>query len=297
MPRSDWRVLFALAGLAVVAWAFAQGILIGLSYYPTEKRYQPYRYTTAKPSEMEPATAGQASAQPLQYRTPCRDPQGETESDLCAQWKAANAAADGAYWAKWGFWIACIGSAFLLWQIILTRKAVEDTSEATDAMREANQIARDAARRQLRAYIAVTEIEVRGLVVGKKPSYSCIIKNTGQTPAYGLRSINIVKASLIGPDDFRIRIGKPEYISACDLGPGQEMPHVNRRNHPLTLKEWDLINSGEICMIFAGILTYTDAFGHFRRVTFRYCVDVAKELDRNTGFSGLFPCMKGGRSN
>lgn len=58
-----------------------------------------------------------------------------------------------AYWAGWMFWaalatfaITSIGT-FLIWrQVKLTRQAVEDTSEATEAMREANAIARESHR-------------------------------------------------------------------------------------------------------------------------------------------------------
>ncbi|KRB86544.1 hypothetical protein ASE00_07570 [Sphingomonas sp. Root710] len=111
-----------------------------------KERYEPYRYAADKPAEAESAQAGVPRAQPLGYRRPCQDPKGETESDLCAQWKAANAAEDSAFWAQWGFWIAVVGSSFLLWQIMLTREAVEDTGRATEAMRQANRISENAQR-------------------------------------------------------------------------------------------------------------------------------------------------------
>ncbi len=58
--------------------------------------------------------------------------------------------------ALWSFWILCVsavgtvvtmvGTGFLLWQIMLTREAVEDTGKATKAMQDANEIARSGQR-------------------------------------------------------------------------------------------------------------------------------------------------------
>lgn len=94
----------------------------------------------------------------------------------------------------WNFWslvvsslglvITGLGTGLLLWQIVLTRKAVEDTGEATKAMREANKIARANSHRELRAYLAVKAVTLEEsdwddnrLVVTLE------IQNHGQTPA------------------------------------------------------------------------------------------------------------------
>jgi hypothetical protein len=146
-------VFAACVGLTFVT--FGLGWMLAASD-TQEERYQPYRYAADQPLEIDPATAGRANPQALQNRAPCEEPKGERESDLCAQWRAANAAEDGAFWTKWGFWIATIGSSLLLWQIILTRKAVEDTGKATVAMERQNEIAAAAQR----AWVAI-DIEPR----------------------------------------------------------------------------------------------------------------------------------------
>ena len=67
-----------------------------------------------------------------------------------------------------------------------TRKAVEETSKATKAMRKANKIALESSERQLRAYVVVsaikfTSIETNGHATGWH--IDVIWKNTGATPA------------------------------------------------------------------------------------------------------------------
>ncbi len=114
-------------------------------------------------------------------RTPCEDPKSESESDLCAQWKSANAAEDSAFWTKWGFWVAVIGSSLLLWQIALTREAVKDTGDATKAMVRANEIAEAAQRAWIivEPKIANAAYEKKGLNI----RWECDFRNIGKTVA------------------------------------------------------------------------------------------------------------------
>jgi hypothetical protein len=116
--------------------------------YPEQERYQSYNDARTN-QDGAAATAANLSSTP-QNRTPCVNPKSETESDLCAQWRAARAAEKAADWTLWGVIASIIGIACLLWQIILTRKAVEDTGHATTAMVEANKIAKW--HRTLRCY-------------------------------------------------------------------------------------------------------------------------------------------------
>lgn len=186
-------VLAALGCLALIC--FGLGSYVSALNYPDEQRHQPYRYAADKPAEIDPAAAGNASAQALQYRSPCEEPKGKDESDLCAQWRAANAAEESAFWAKWGFWIGVVGSAFLLWQIMLTRQAVEDTSDATEAMRKANEIAGAAFEAQHRPYLAIDgfectsyeKIKINGVDQGRGYTSHLLIKNAGNTPAIDVR--------------------------------------------------------------------------------------------------------------
>jgi hypothetical protein len=75
------------------------------------------------------------------------------ESDLAAQWKAAD-------WVMWAGVVAgaqLLATAFGLYYVRetlrATLKAVEDTGEATDAMREANEIARQSVRPWLKLLV------------------------------------------------------------------------------------------------------------------------------------------------
>ena len=139
MPRG-YRFFIVALGLAALFIAFGLGMYVVELNYPEQQRYQEYK--SGKGNEgTATLTVTRDLAGSIMKRTPCHNPNSESESDLCAQWKAANAAEDSAFWTKWGFGVAIVGSSFLLWQIILTREAVKDTGNATLAMQRQNELA------------------------------------------------------------------------------------------------------------------------------------------------------------
>ena len=113
-----YRLLIVATWGATILTAFGIGLMLGVSNYPDEQRHQPYLFAAVQPKVIEPETAEKANAQALQFRAPCDNPKGQGESDLCAQWRAAKAAENSAFWAKWSFWAAVfgvLGLAVTLW--------------------------------------------------------------------------------------------------------------------------------------------------------------------------------------
>ena len=164
------------------------------------------------------ATSGeQSSAQARNTKTssiievglPAREPrhlgcdQGKENrnSDLCAQWKAADSAEKSAEWAVYGFWATLAGIALLTWQIMLTRKALKDTGDATRAMREANDLSEGFSKRQLRAYVCLDLVDINlQFSIGDVFSLSVKAVNLGSTPASNVSFSNSLGAA---PPDWQ----------------------------------------------------------------------------------------------
>ena len=109
-----------------------------------------------------------------QQEAPCGPKQYGSNADLCAQWKAADAATDSAWWA-WLGGLVGIGSLVGVFVALVIA-------------RQSNGIARDTAKKQLRAYLDFNGVTLNSMGVGKVPSATSIelalaIKNYGQTPA------------------------------------------------------------------------------------------------------------------
>lgn len=183
--------LVCLAGLAALFTAWGHGYYLAALNYPEEQRHQPYRYAADEPAKVDLAGPAGINAQPYEYRTPCDYPKGRDESDLCAQWRAAKAAEDGAFWTKLGVWVGFGGMIGLFWTLYYTRKAVEDTGSATRAMIRQNEIS-EAAQRPFVVVAAgpsPTLRNDRGYVMPASYRY----ENYGGTPAKIIRQGHTVE--------------------------------------------------------------------------------------------------------
>jgi hypothetical protein len=168
-------------------------------------------------------------------------------SDLCAQWKAADAASSSAFWTWISTLVAIGGVLGLYWQISLTRKAVEDTSSATQAMLESNRIAKE----QTRPYIG---LDSSNCVFSENGvGFELNFKNFGQSPAVNVRNFTTYCYSAwpIHAD--------PQTLAGQPSSSGTLFPAVGMQVFgALTLTQQDLasIQAGTGCVIAHGTIEY-----------------------------------------
>ena len=166
--------ILAIAGLALVGAAPKQG----------DKE-------SGKNSKAESNTGGGAQAVARQspeaikiaespvHERACQKGSDNRESDLCAQWKAADAASEAAWWAMIATFVTALGTFGLFWQIKLTREAVQDTGDATAQMARQTKLAEAAQR----PYLHVESMGWQKINASQNFIFLLKIKNYGQTPA------------------------------------------------------------------------------------------------------------------
>ena len=130
----------------IIAAAIGWLILVGAA--PQERAKDHGEQPKAKTETRQSApTASTAPTKPPEIvnrpvlERPCGQGQYDRQSDLCAQWKAADAASEAAWWAMVATFVTALGTFGLFWQIKLTREAVRSTGDATIAMQKANDLA------------------------------------------------------------------------------------------------------------------------------------------------------------
>lgn len=103
----------------------------------------------------------------------CPDGRENHSSELCAQWKAVDAARDSANWARRAFWAGIVSLLLLLFTLWQTRRAIIET--------------RRIGQEQTRAYVSVNAVEVE---IGEDPDFglkaprpTLTFSNAGATPA------------------------------------------------------------------------------------------------------------------
>jgi hypothetical protein len=141
----------------------------------------------------------------LKYEAQCDPANEQRDSDLCAQWKAADAAADSAWWAARATWVSGISGILVL--------------IALGFAFEANRIAATTAQKQLRAYVGCPDVWIQD--VGTEGRFKLI--NYGQTPAFEVKATCLMMGRKA--DSHRVGILDPRQEGVSRFG----IPGIVRR--------------------------------------------------------------------
>ncbi len=152
-------------------------------------------------------------------------------------------------------------------QLSLSRDAAkgqrEDARIQLDSFHAQLSISREVMQRQLRAYVYVEAVR------SADDSYSryFAIKNSGQTPAYGLSFWSITEDKMLSP---HLTFGDRPHgdSSNLTLNPGNIQGFLS--GYFTKGKTDSLIKTGEVGVFTYGEITYRDAFGIERFTKFRY---------------------------
>ena len=246
-----YRLLIAAALIAAVLSAFGLGSYVtSLAHSAQGESYPSYQ---SGKSEKDGPLGTIANVSPIkEYRTPCLNPQSGTESDLCAQWKAADAAADSAWWAGFAGWfgglnflgvLAAIGLAF-----------------------HSNRIARDTSNAQLRPYVHghLIEWQQRGGGGEFYIDFKVKFTNAGQTPAKELQLAAATFFTENGADPPKVQMILGPNLQMQPLGPGCDILTA------ASSVPFDDLNAVWLCkkrLFIAGIAQYKDNFSSVTRRT------------------------------
>lgn len=265
MLRSDWFfILMPLGCLGLATLALAD-----------------------RPYEHRDAAAAYASANPAQLRTQ----QGDTDrggmprfaerfvsnpNPVSANEKEARDLAAQEASAVWAFYslliaslsaaVTAIGTILLYQQIVLTRKAVAGTGEATDTMRQANDIAKHNARTQARAYFSPIGLTWTIIKFGDVTycSIRVVWKNHGATPTRNLMFVTIgtFDDGLQETDHFPF-VFDPSTVKSL-VGSNQEISSMPVN---ISLEDVEAVFTNQKRLFLQGRATYQDIFGDEERNT------------------------------
>jgi hypothetical protein len=171
-------IIFALVGVASLG--AAEPPKHGTQAQQATKQREPA--SGAKPTRTE------QSQEPDKSTEPCKAGEDKRYSDLCAQWKAADAAANGAEAGWLQVWIGIGGVAVGLFTLIAAGAAALFAKRAVDETRESNAIAKNTAHLEGRPWLAVSfEVSEPAYLSETflRVMFRAKIRNVGQSPAKG----------------------------------------------------------------------------------------------------------------
>ena len=254
--------------------------------------------STQEPPPQAAATAPPPISAGPKIDSGCLRGVDKRESDLCAQWKAADSASNA---ARWGWWQLIIGGVGLILGAITmgaaiaaaiyakrAARATEKTVEISEsgaagaaetlkiAERNANaaaaqvRVSEETAKRQLRAYVGIERVFVENIHIGGVPTANLHLKNFGRTPAY---EYDVFSYAMIGPKDLseeKFQLPDLAHANQSTLAPsatGHAYPSIST---PWTVELDGAYRAGHLAIHVFGQVRYLDAFGEPRITDFRF---------------------------
>ena len=200
MLRSYWGIVVAVIGwLGLIAATQPNNLL------PQREQGQPAAAELRAPSKV-----GVVSPTGESRDIGCEHGQDNRQSDLCAQWKAADSASDAAQWAWWQLVALPIGMAIGLGTLFFAGRAAHyaklaasETKRAANAAENAIDETREIGRAQARCYVIVSDFTAN-IGTSDGSAVNLKLQNSGNSPAFAIT----VECELFGVFSGALRIGR-----------------------------------------------------------------------------------------
>jgi len=212
----------------------------------------------------------QVTANPANY--PCQKADDCAAQQLQASVQAAAAAQDSVDLGLWQLALNVVGVAGLAYTVHYARKT---WLEARDTLRHAD----DTSKRELRAYLFVTEFIEADFEVGKTPNLKIQFFNRGATPASDALFYNQMDLYPPNVDEKHLVPPERDDVSRAPIPQNDGGSATIYMHRPLTAKLWQAYLDGDAMFIAFGRIDYIDIFDQPHSTYFRY----RKRADRSGG--------------
>lgn len=261
--------LILVAALGMTAFAAVGGYTFAASNYPKLEQYPVYSEPSSGQTWPLPPR-GPEDSKSAQKKQPCHAPQSREESDLCAQWVAANAARQNTIWTERQFWVGVLTALGLGLTIVLTFRAVRSSEESLAHAREVAEI-------ELRPYVFFGDAKL-SLPFTINSAITIPIKNHGLTPAFNLR-VGIGEAIAACPIEDQSRsIDIDGWISTQPLGPNDRTTYRSGFEGMIA-EEIEAVLSGSIAILWRIVIQYEGRNGLSDTVEATIFVDKTTTVD------------------
>ena len=225
---------------------------------------------------------------------PCAKGENDRDSDLCAQWKAADAAAEAASYAEPLYWLSVVGAVIGLLTAVFAGGAAWFAKRAADAARAQFAHTEISTERQLRAYLFVDTIDVMNVAETDDPPEKrsnayrnrpetgpmahVIVRNSGQTPGYDVVHWGCIELAPYPQSGPLVEPSPPNHVSRSIVPAGSVLPKTPMLPNALSETEIRGLQDSTLAIYIHGFIKYRDAFGTVRESRYRF---------RHNGLTGI----------
>jgi hypothetical protein len=220
-----------------------------------------------KPASQSVAQQFQSKAEVDYYQVSCEHPKTREDDDLCQQRRMAKATEDAVWWASIQTKIGIAGFFAVIFSLVFTGWAAVAAAQAAKAARASVDVAKDTAKRQLRAYLTGAESDIEPFEGGW--ALKVVLRNSGQTPAFDVR----IMGESFG-ESYPLAVEKPHpepgATHATVVGAGEDVWCVQRIFSENVEQSLEQLKTGKFGAWIQGTVVYVDCFGDSHKTKFRY---------------------------
>ena len=254
----------------------------------------PTEDTAAEDTATEDVAAEDAAEEKKAWNVaaPCENIQHPYESDLCQQWRAAEAAESSARLTRLLAWIAAIATLLLMLMfvpLVMALQAARRTARDDAPVPVSSGGGGGAGEEELRAYVDVDKLEFietpesEGVVKVK-----VVFRNSGQTPAFNIKSTAAVGIRDVSNEDLLPVMRLPERSALDSARPrlGRDATDTDIVTCESTPSLADRVMGGDATILVWGVVEYLDVFDRTHKTAFQYLCN-ADTLDTGQIFKPM----------
>lgn len=202
---------------------------------------------------------------------PCEQGRDDRNSDLCAQWKAADATKDSAVWTERTFWLGIAGAVVGFLTLAAAAAAAWFAKRAAIATEKTVDEATRMGEMQLRAYMLPRNVTI---AYNNGQFFSTgEIFNSGQTPALNVKSWHGIAFEKEFPDEWATE--DPIFYSESNVGAGEPISVHAAGPKPPNANNFTAVQTKTMGAWIYGHIVYVDVFGRDHITYYRYDIVVA----------------------
>lgn len=294
LPKPTVGQSFGVALALLLAVIVGAGLWISQPPRPTEQRLESFDHFFAAINPecaallRDPASASVTPNEANDCEKNAVD-QRKGYRDLEQAIRAANAAEDAAWLSLLQTRASIVGAAFLVLTLFATawtartaadaariaRSSAAASVKAADAAESAVTVARDTAKRQLRAYVSVETIGAGRVAPGEPILLTMRIKNYGATPALRLAPAHAIVVRKRPYDcggqteEIVAHTGEIDAVPRHVLHPGSDVTIQCRSDFNLSATAFDNIKADRSAVFVSGFAIYRDIYDEEHVTRFR----------------------------
>ena len=181
----------------------------------------------------------------------------------------------------------------LVWRTLITTKdATSAAAKAAEAADKSVTVTQAIGEKQVRAYLGKKSSTAVNILINQKPQIHIDIMNSGMSPALDVK-VRQHAVCCFSDDIPKMSFKASREKSVAVVPPNIPISAINNLDVSLDSNLMEMLSKGDVCIIVAGYVSYTDVFKRRHRTIYKMRMDRGVT---DKGMGSFNTCEKGNRA-